>query len=198
MNLDAYDDMMGLEYGEYEGLGQWINMEMVQEAAMSGAAGGGAILLTGALMKQLNERFNLFTQIENPILRSGASSLSALILGLVGGRALAEQQPGAALGVVGGVSGWAMAHFIDTLLSEFGGMDKQLPGALGEGDEYMGAGGNDAGMEALAALETTGVTSAPGAFQGLADPTVTPEALFGLEGTVVQQETLGGYNAYMS
>lgn len=197
MRLDAYDDMMGLEYGEYEGLEQWLNLDMIQEAAMSGAAGGGAILLTSALMKQLNERFNLYSQIENPVLRTGASSLSALILGLVGGRALADNYPGAALGVVGGVGGWAMAHFLDTLLNQFGGMDKQLPGALGEADEYSGSYGGD-GMEALAALETTGVTSAPGAFQGLADPTVTPEALFGLEGTVVQQETLGGYNAYMS
>jgi hypothetical protein len=67
------------------------------------------------------------------------------------------------------------------------------------GDDYSGEyGGGDMGMAALAALETTGVTSAPGAFQGFADPTVTPEALFGLEGTVVQQETLGGYNAYMA
>lgn len=194
--LDAYDDMMGLEYGEYEGLGQWINLDMLQDAAFTGAAGGAAILGTSFIFKQLNERFNLFSQIENPILRSGASALSALAVGLVGGRAIAEAQPMAALGVVGGVGGWAMAHFLDTLLSEMGGMDKQLPGALGDAD-YSGEYGGD-GMDALAALESTGVTSAPGAFQGLADPTVTPEALFGLEGAVVQQETLGSYNSYMA
>jgi hypothetical protein len=73
--------------------------------------------------------------------------------------------------------------------------NERLTASLGEGDDYMSYGDDD-GMAALAALETTGVTSAPGAFQGFADPSVTPEALMGLQGTVVQQETLGGLEAY--
>ena len=199
MNLDAYDDMMGLEYGDFEGLDAYINLPMIQSAAMSGAAGGAAILATKWLMSQANERFGLLDKIENPTLRSGASALVAIIAGLAGGRAVANVSPDAALGIVGGVGGYAMAHFLDTALSEYAGMDKQLAGGLDDSNYSGEYSGGDAGMAALAALETTGVTSAPGAFAGLADPTVTPEALFGLEGTVVQQETLGGgYNAYMS
>jgi hypothetical protein len=102
------------------------------------------------------------------------------------------------MGIVGGVGGMAMANLIDAAIAQFRGTERMGIG-LGDADESLLAGYDDVeGMEALAALETTGVSTAPGAFQGFSDPSVTPEALMGLDGTVVQEETLGGYNAYMT
>lgn len=195
MNLDAYDDMMGLEFGDYEGMEQFLNAEMLREALIASTAGGGAILLSAWAAKQVSEATNLSTMIENPLLRSAVLSGGTLLLGVIAGRSLFEYNREAAMGIVGGVGGFAMAAFIETALAQMTGQEKLQVASLGEGDDYMTSYGNE-GMEALAALETTGVTSAPGAFQGVGDPSVTPEALFGLEGTVVQQETLGGMGAY--
>jgi hypothetical protein len=197
MNLDAYDDMMGLEFGDYEGMEQFLNAEMLREALIASTAGGGAILLSAWAAKQVGEATNLSTMIENPLLRSAVLSGGTLLLGVIAGRSLYEYNREAAMGIVGGVGGFAMAAFIETALAQMTGQEKLQVASLGEGDDYMTNYGGNEGMEALAALETTGVTTAPGAFQGgMGDPSVTPEALFGLEGTVVQQETLGGMGAY--
>ncbi len=194
MNLDAYDDMMGLEFGDYEGLEQFLSPEMIREALIAGTAGGGAILLTSFAVKKVNENVEFLGNIENPLLKALATSGMAFFAGLAGGRALYEYNREAAMGIVGGVGGVAMAHLIDAAIAQFTG-NEPMGISLGEGDDYMYG---DNGMSALAALETTGVTTAPGAFQGVADPSVTPEALMGLDGTVVQQETLGDYAPYLS
>jgi len=196
MNLDAYDDMMGLEFGDYEGMEQFLNAEMLREALIASTAGGGAILLAAWAAKQASEATNLSTMIENPLLRSAVLSGGTLLLGVIAGRSLYEYNREAAMGIVGGVGGFAMAAFIENALAQFTGQEKLQVASLGEGDDYMTNYGGEEGMAALQALETTGVTTAPGAFQGVGDPSVTPEALFGLEGTVVQQETLGGLQAY--
>jgi hypothetical protein len=198
MNLDAYDDMMGLEFGDYEGMEQFLSTEMLREALIASTAGGGAILLSAWAVKKAAEQMNLSKMIENPLLRAAVVSGGTLLLGVVAGRSLYEYNREAAMGVVGGIGGFAMANFLEVALSQMTGEARMAVAQLGESgsDSYMMGYGNDEGMAALAALETTGVTSAPGAFQGFADSTVTPEALFGLEGTVVQQETLGGLAAY--
>lgn len=188
MNLDAYDDMMGLEFGDYEGLEQFLSPEMIREALIAGTAGGGAILLTSYGVKKLTENVEFLGNIENPLLKAAVTSGIAFFTGLAGGRALYEYNREAAMGIVGGTAGMAMAHLIDAAIAQFTG-NERMGISLGEGDDYM----YGDGMAALAALETTGVTSAPGAF---ADPSVTPEALMGLDGTVVQQETLGEMGAY--
>jgi hypothetical protein len=189
MNLDAYDDMMGLEFGDME-LGEGLlDPEYIRDAMMSSTAGGGAMLLTSWGVKKLSENVELINNIENPLLKAATVSAIAFLTGVAGSSALFEYNRPAAVGVMGGVGGMAMAHLIDAAIAQFTGSEKMGVG-LGEG-EY----GYDDGMAALAALETTGVTSAPGAFQGFADPTVTPEALMGLDGTVVQQETLGELSA---
>jgi hypothetical protein len=197
MNLDAYDDMMGLEFGEYEGMGQFLSAEMLKEALIASTAGGGAILLTVYGVKKLSEQLDLANKIPNPIVRSAVTSAVTLLLGVAGGKALYEYNREAAMGVAAGLGGIAMANFIDAVIAQVTGNPRML-NTLGDSD--MPYGGNMDGMAALAALETTGVTSAPGAFQGFADPTVTPEALMGFDGTVVQQETLGemGYGGYLS
>lgn len=192
MQLDAYDDMMGLEFGDYEGLEAFLSADMVKEALIASTAGGGAILLSTWGVKKLNEQFNLTGNIENPLLKALVNSGIVFLTGVLGGRAMYEYNREAAMGIVGGVGGVAMANLIDAAIAQFTGSER-MGISLGEGDMMYG----DAdGMAALAALETTGVTAAPGAFQGFADPTVTPEALYGLDGTVVQQETLGEMGAY--
>ena len=200
MNLDAYDDMMGLEFGAYEGMGGLFDPEMLKEALIASTAGGGAILLTVWGVKMASEKLDLQNKITNPIVRSAVTSAVTLLAGLAAGRGLFEYNRDAAMGVAAGLGGIAMANFIDTVIAQM--TDKpRMFNTLGESDDYSMAALNGDGMAALAALETTGVTSAPGAFQGFADPTVTPEALMGFDGTVVQQETLGemgGYAPYLS
>ena len=94
---------------------------------------------------------------------------------------------------MGGIGGIALANFIDAAFSQMTGQPRMF-NALGE----MGFMGSDDGMAALAALETTSVESAPGAFSGFAAPTVTPEQLMGFDAAIVQQETLGGYAPWLS
>jgi hypothetical protein len=134
--------------------------------------------------------------ITNPLLKAGLTAGATFAAGVVGGRYLYGYNREAAIGVMGGLGGIAMAHFLDVAISQMTGQPV-MGVALGDGDNYS----DMDGMAALASLETTGVTSAPGAFQGFADPSVTPEALMGLESAVVQQESLGGmegYNGYLA
>lgn len=194
----AYDDMMGLEFGDYEGMEGLLDPEMIKEALLAGSAGGGAMLLTAYGVRELTSRVDLINNIENPLAKAAVTSGIAFIAGLAAGRGLYEYNREAAMGVVGGVGGMAMANLIDAAISQFRGTERMGIG-LGDADESLLAGYDDVdGMEALAALETTGVSTAPGAFQGFADPSVTPEALMGLDGTVVQEESLGGYAPYLS
>jgi hypothetical protein len=197
MNLDAYDDMMGLEFGDYEGVFDGLfNPEMLKETLMASAAGGAAILGVTWGVKQLMPKIGLETYIQQPVLRSAVISGATFLLGIAAGRQVMRYNPTAGIGIVGGVGGIALANFLDVALSQLTGNPRMFS-ALGESDMLDGYSDND-GMAALAALEATSVESAPGAFQGFADPTVTPETLMGLEAAVVQQETLGGYAPYLS
>ena len=196
MNLSEYDDMMGLEFGDYEGLDQFLNAEMIKEALLASVAGGGAILLTSYGVRKAVEKIDFINQIQDPLAKAAVTSAIAFFAGLAGGRMLYEYNREAAMGVIGGVGGIAMANLIDAAIAKFTGNERMGIG-LGDGDESLLSAYNDQeGMEALASLEATGVTSAPGAFQGFADSSVTPEALMGLQGTIVQQETLGDMGAY--
>ncbi len=194
--MNEYDDMMGLEFGDYEG---FINAEMVKEALISSTAGGAAILLTSWGMTMLNEKLDLDTRIPNAYARTAVTSGAAFLLSVVAGRAMYDYNREAAMGVVGGLGGFAMATFFDGMISAARGTERLLGTPLGDtedniDDESLLSAYNDNydGMSAMAALETTGVTSAPGAFSGfeapvttqevLGDPSVTPEALMGLGG----------------
>lgn len=202
MNLNAYDDMMGLEFGEYEGLDELFNPEMLKEALVASASGGGAILLASWGMKKLTEAVDLPNKITNPLARTAVVSLTTAILGLAAGRQLMRYNMNVGVGVVGGVSGLAMANLFDAVISEYGKTPRMIT-ALGESDDMNGSmsgayGDDDDGMSALAALEATSMDVTPGAFRGFADPTVTREALMGLEAATVQMETLGEYAPYLS
>lgn len=192
-NLQAYDDVMGLEFGDYdiEGL---FNPEMLKEALIASTAGGAAILLASYGVKKGTAALGLEQKITNPILRSAVVSGVSLLAGVALGRGLYDYNREAAVGVVGGIGGLAMASFLDTLIAEMTGNAKLMGAGLGEDD---GSSYSD-GTAALAMLEATNVQSAPGAFNGFADPTVTPETLMGFESAMVEQEQLGGYNAFMA
>lgn len=188
MNLDAYDDMMGLEFGEYGMLDGLFDPEMLKEALIASSAGGGAILLATWGVKALSSKVGL-DKITNPLLRTAVVSGVTLLAGLAAGRQVMRYNQNVGIGVASGVGALAMANLLDAAFSQMTGNARMFT-ALGEGYDM---GGYDDGMSALAALETTNVESNPGAFSGFSDPTVTPEMLMGLDAAVVQQETLGGY-----
>lgn len=190
-NLDAYDDMMGLEYGS--ALDALMDTEMLFEALKSSAAGGSAILLAAWGVKKGAEAVGLESKVANPLLRNAILSGSTFLIGLLAGRAVMKYNMNAGIGIVGGVGGLALANFLDAAFAQATGSARMFS-ALGDSDMPMGS---DDGMAALAALETTSVEANPGAF-GMGDPTVTPEMLMGFDAAVVQQETLGGYAPYLA
>lgn len=196
MNLDQYDDMMGLEFGEYGGLSDIFNTQLLKEAFVASTAGGGAILGATWGVKKLADLLGM-EKISDPLLRSSVTSAMTFFIGVASGRMLYDYNREAAIGVVGGLGGLAMANFLDALISKMTGSARMLT-ALGEND-YSPTMYSDDGMRALAALEATSVQATAPAFQGLAGPVVTGERLMGLEAAVVQSETLGDvYPAYLS
>ena len=201
MNLDAYDDMMGLEYG-YDGLDGLFDPEMLKSALIASTAGGGAILLAGYGVKKLADYIGLEAKVTDPLARSAIVSATTFMIGIAGGRALDQYNPRAALGVAAGLGGIAMANFLDAVISKMTGQARMM-NALGENEgayspDLRGAYDDASGMRALAALEATNVAAAPGAFSGFQGPTVTPEALFGFSAPVTQTETLGDYAPYLA
>jgi hypothetical protein len=194
MNLSAYDDVMGLEFGDMSDIDGLLNPEMLKEALIASTAGGAAILLAGYGIKKATTAVGLETKITNPVLRAAVVSAVTMLGGVAIGRGLYDYNREAAIGIVGSLGGIAMASFLDTVIAQVTGNARLMPG-LGEDD---GSSYDSDGTAALAMLEATNVSAAPGAFNGLADPTVTQEQLMGFESTMVEQETLGGYNAYMA
>lgn len=193
MNLSAYDDIMGLEFGDYEGFADGLfNPEVLKQALIATSAGGAAALATVWGMKQLAGKVGI-DKIENPLLRTAVVSGAGLLVGLFAGRQVMKTNMNIGIGISAGVGALAMANLIDAAYSQFMGTPR-LTAALGDTDYMSGADG----MSALAALEATNVDAQPGAFSGFADPTVTNEQLMGLEAATVQMETLGQYGPWMS
>jgi hypothetical protein len=191
MNLGAYDDMMGLEFGEFaDGL---FNPEVLKQAIIATGAGGAAALLATWGIKQVSGKVGL-DKIENPLLRTAVVSGVALLGGLFVGRQIMKSNLNIGIGVTGAVGGIAMMNLLDAVYAQATG-NARITSSLGDTDYMSGAGD---GMSALAALEATNVDAAPGAFSGFADPTVTNEHLMGLEAATVQMETLGGYAPYLA
>lgn len=189
--LSAYDDMMGLEFGEFaDGL---FNPEVLKQAIIATSAGGAAALATVWGMKQLASKVGI-DKIENPLLRTAVVSGAGLLAGLFVGRQVMKRDMNIGIGISAGVGALAMANLLDAAYAQFTG-NPRLTSSLGDTD-YMSGGGD--GMAALAALEATNVDAQPGAFSGFADPTVTPEHLMGLEAATVQMETLGQYGPWMA
>lgn len=181
-----YDDMMGLEFGEF---GAFLDGETVKRALMASASGGTAMLAGSWAMKKLvgMEWMPQFVKDNSKVV----TGIGLIALGVVGGQWLYSRSPEASMGVMGGLGALGVARIINNFLG-----DNSVPLEGGDRDESLLSDYN--GMNALAALETTSVQEAAGAF---GDPTVTPEALMGFngfDGTVVQSETLGSYAPYLS
>lgn len=194
MNLDAYDDMMGLEFGDYEGFADGLfNPEVLKTAVIATGAGGAAALLTTWGAKQLASKVGI-DKIEDPLMRTAVVSGIALLAGLFAGRQIMKSNLNIGIGVTGAVGGLAMANLLDAVYAKVSGQPR-ITSALADTD-YMSGGGD--GMSALAALEATNVDAQPGAFSGFAGPQVTPEHLMGLDAATVQMETLGQYGPWMS
>jgi hypothetical protein len=184
-----YDDMAGLDMYD-DGMEQFYSPSMVRDSLVAASAGAGAILLASWITPKLPA-----PETWEPQNQSRMRAAIATLGGILVGRGLWDYNRDAAMAVMGGVAGLGLAQLVDSYF-EISILDGNPLGTLPE-DIELSAYDQD-GMGALHALETTGVTTAPGAFQGFADPTVTPEALMGFDGTVVQQETLGQYNPYMA
>jgi hypothetical protein len=188
------DDMMGLAFGE-----GMLDADVIKDHVMAAAAGGAAAFAAGYGISKLPLPAGW-----DPLMRTRVKLSIGAVAGIGVARVIYDRNPEAAMAITGAVTGLSLLGLVMTWVKPEDAMT--LPGlsdAL-EADDM-----DDADDEALLSmydddtgsmsdLATPGVTVAPPAFAGLADPTVTPEALFGLEGTIVQEETLGGYNAYMS
>jgi hypothetical protein len=186
-----YDDMMDLDMYD-DGMGEFMTMDMVRDQLLAASAGGGALMVASWLTPMLPVPEGWDGTAKGSRLRAAVAGVG----GMLASRALWDYNRDAAMAVLGSVTGLAIAQIADSFfeLDLLGGTPLgETPSDMALSEESLLSAYDNDGMAALRSLETTGVTSAPGAF---ADPTVTPEALMG---TVVQAETLGqaGYNAYM-
>lgn len=185
-----YDDLMGLDmYDEF------VTPDMIQDGLIAAGAATGAILLASWVTPYLPAPEEMSAENQHR-LRAGIAAVGGLLVG----RGLWDYNREAALAVIGGVTGLAAAQFIDSFfdIKLLGGTPLGLlptDTELSQGDEALLANYDADAQAALASLETTNVSTAPGAFAG---PVVTPEQLFGLGEPVVQQEVLGDYGPWLS
>jgi len=182
-----YDDMMGL--------GDLMTPEMVKDALVGMGSGAGSIMLASYLMPKIPMPESWAPENKSR-LRAGLGILA----GLLAGRALYDYNRDASMAVVGGVSGLGFAQLIGSYLgtnpvSGFGMLPEEAELSQMSDEALLASYGDNGAMNALASLESTSVQAARGAFSG---PTVTNEQLFGLGSPVVQMETLGAYQPYLS
>jgi len=191
MPRNDYEDLYGLDMYD---MGAWVTPSMIQDSIIAAAAGAGAILLASWSAPMLPVPEKLKGTPNASRLRAAVATVGGLLVG----RLMWDWNRDAAMAVIGGVGGLGLAQLVDSFFDieivgkPLGALPEDV--ALSEGDEALLSAYDYDQAQALAALGTTGITSAPSAF---ADPTVTPEALMGLHGTVVQGESLG-YNPYMA
>lgn len=189
--MSDYDDMMGLEFGEF---GAFLDGQMVKDALMASAAGGAAVLAGAYAMNKLLEQSWMPAMITGN--KKVAKGVGLIALGYIGGKMLYDRgNQKASMGVLGGLGALGVANIVNNFL---GANTVSLEGEDSRDESLLS---NYNGMAALAALEATSVQESAGAFSGFADPTVTPEQLMGFngfDGTVVQSETLGTYASYLA
>lgn len=189
----AYDDMDGIgSFNFGSDLGEMYSADMFKDSLIAAGAGAGALVLSAFLIPKIPAPSMLTAQNQSRF-RAGVG----LVVAMLAGRGMWDVNRDAAMGIIGGVGGVALAQLIDSFL----GADilRGTPlGALPDGSELSAADqailDSYDGARTLASLETPGVQMSSGAF---ADPTVTREQLMGFGGTVVQTETLG-YQPYLS
>jgi hypothetical protein len=189
MRRDDYD-LMGLDaYDEF------YTPAMIRDSLIAAGVGAGAILIGAWATPNLPAPEKMTPENQHRM-RAAVAAVGGLLIG----RGLWDYNRDAAMAVIGGITGLGIAQFVDSFFDEpiLGGTPLGvLPEdvELSQGDEALLAAYDNDQYNALSALETTDVVQSQGAF---ADTTVTPEALFGMGSTMVQEQTLGQYNPYMS
>ncbi|HMO94950.1 MAG TPA: hypothetical protein PKD27_02450 [Tepidiformaceae bacterium] len=93
---------------EFFGLDNFVTPEMLQSHLIAAAAGAGGILAVMNIM----DRIDYFAD------KPKAKMLTEALVGLVGGRALWEVNRDAAMGFVGGVTGYSLASLINQYIAE--------------------------------------------------------------------------------
>lgn len=187
--MGGYDDMAGLEFGEFDEL---LPLPMVKEMAIAGGSAAASILAATFATQKLAS-LEWFKALD-PKMRARGMSGAVMVLGVAAGRALYYHNRDAAMGVAGGLVGLGLANLVGTFFdanplgAPLGSLPEDM--ALAEDSSLLAA----YDYSAMNGLAEAGVSTAAPAFQGLAGPTVTPEQL---SGTIVQQETLG-YAPYLS
>jgi hypothetical protein len=167
-SIDALAD----DYTFFPDLGAFLTPDMLMEHGVAAAAGAGGILIAN----------NVFDRVEFFADKPGYRAAAELLLGIAGGRALYNYNRPAAFGLIGGVSGLALASLVQM------GLDRAMAAAS---EEAPAAAAATAGLRALA--ESTGVvpvppyydrykTSVPTSFRGLAQPMVTGANYFQTKG----------------
>jgi hypothetical protein len=195
-----YDDLMGLDMYD-DGMSGLLDMGMAREQAVAAGASAASIILAAWALPKLPipAALNL-TEVN----QHRARAVVGILAGMLAGRGLWNYNRDAAMAVVGGVSGLALAQLIDTYF------DANLLGGgyplgalpedseLSAGDEaLLSAYGRD-NSSALSSLEATNVQASRGAFSEFAGPQVTNEALMGFGSAMVTGETLGRYDGYLA
>lgn len=178
-SLSDYDDLAGLEFGEFDEI---INMQMLQEMGLSGLAGAGAILITTYGAQYLAKKAPFLEM--KPVNRARALSVVAVVGGVAASRGLYNYQREASLGVAGGVIGLALANFVGTFFEA-----NPLGAPLGEATDGDGSMLADYDYSTINGLAEANVETGDPAFQRLGAS---------LQGAVVNQESLQGYAPYLS
>jgi hypothetical protein len=174
-------------------------MEMIKDTLLASAAGGGALLLTSYGIQMATDKF-AFLKRDDANMQKVQNGGIQIVVGMLAGSAMYKYSREASMGIIAGLGAVGVANILNGLVFKdkpvsLGALPEEMElSSLSAGDSSLLSQYDDS-MGALAALEATGVSTAPGAFQGLADPTVTSESLMG---TMVQQETLGSYAPYLA
>lgn len=185
--LKDYDDMMGYEFGEFDEI---INLEMLKEFGISGAAGASAILLGTILTQKVSALIQksdiAFFKTLQPVNRSRLLSGFAVFAGIAGGRGLYHINRDAAAGVAGGLIGLGLANFIGTFFTT-----NPLGAPLGEVDEDGEGLLSDYDYQTINGLAEAAVEQNDPAFRNLGP-------MPALAGVNVSNEQLGSYMPYLA
>lgn len=189
-----YDDLMGLDMYD-DGMSGLFSADMLKDQLIAAGAAGAAIVASAWVGPKIFEK--LPAEWTEPT-KHRVTALIGIVGGMAASRALWNYNRDAAMAVLGGVSGLGLAQLLDTYMDAhllrgypLGAMPEDSE--LSASDEALLSYGRNG--SALAALEATNINASRGAFSGFADPTVSAEALMG---TMVQAETLNGYQPYLS
>jgi len=174
--------MFGLEmYDSSYDLGAFLDPEAIKSHLMSGAAGGVGILAVATLLNKIEKP----TMIESDMNWRRSKDALAIVIGVLGGRAMYDKNRDAAMGFVGGVAGLGFADLIASFVN-----DETGPATV----RTQLAGGHLSGGD-LRALEAA-VSQAYPAWRPELSGTVAQTAE--LSAPVVSTTELGAYMPYLS